>query len=98
MPGSLKSFDEFDRLLAVARTELDAMSLAETGDGAIASVKRQLEALHVWTRGGRCPDQIEKDSLNFGLIASRELDSYPVAKTLYQLASFVIYWGEPDTP
>jgi hypothetical protein len=29
------------------------------------------------------------------LIASRELDNYPVAASLYELASYVIYWGEP---
>jgi hypothetical protein len=54
-----------------------------------------LKALHGWTRGGRCPSQDEKDRLNFGLIASRALDTYPVADSLYELASFVIYWDEP---
>ena len=93
MPSSLKSFEEFDQLLAVARAEVDAMSIADPGDGAIASVKRQLDAVHGWTRGGRCPAQDEKDQLNFGQIASRELDVYPVAGKLYELASYVIYWA-----
>jgi len=93
VPSSLKTFEEFDHLLAQARAELDAMVAAEPGDGAIVSVKRQLDAVHEWTRGGRCPTQDEKDRLNFGLIASRELDTYPVAGKLYELASFVIYWG-----
>ena len=74
------------------------MFRAEPEDRAIASVRRQLEALHAWTRGGRCPSQGEKDQLNFGLLASRELDTYPVADNLYELASFVIYWGEPHDP
>ena len=95
MPSSLKSFEEFDRLLAAARAQMDTMSVAEPGDGAIASVKRQLDTLHGWTRGGRIPSQAEKDQLNFGAIASRELDAYDVAGSLYELASFVIYWGEP---
>ena len=56
----------------------------------------QLDALYQWTRGGRCPTQPEKDLLNFGLIASRALDTYPVADKLYALASFVIYWGEAE--
>lgn len=90
----MKTFGEFDRVLADARAELEAMFQAEPGDRAIVSVKRQLDALHEWTRGGRCPSQDEKDRLNFGLIASRELDTYPVADNLYALASFVIYWGE----
>jgi len=92
MPSSLKTFDEFDQLLASARAEVDAMHLVEPDDGAIASVKRQLEALHGWTRGARCPSQPEKDQLNFGQIVSRALDNYPVAGSLFELASFVIYW------
>jgi hypothetical protein len=92
MPSSLTSFEEFDQALASARAELETMLAAEPEDGAIASVKRQLDALHAWTRDGRCPSQAEKDQLNFGSIASRELDTYPVADKLYDLASFVIYW------
>lgn len=95
---SPKSFEEFDQLLAAARAEVGLMFTAEPDDGAIASVKRQLDALHGWTRGGHCPSQDEKDRLNFGAIASRELDSYPVADKLYELASFVIYWGEASRP
>ena len=99
MPSSLTSFEEFDRLLASARADVDAMSATEPDDGAIASVKRQLQALHGWTRGGRCPSQDEKEQLNFGQIASRALDNYDVADALYELASFVTWWGErPAAP
>ena len=89
----MTSFEEFDRTLDSARTELAAMSEAEPDDGAIASVRRQLDALHGWTRGGRCPSQDQKDTLNFGMIASRELDNYDVASSLYELASYVTWWG-----
>jgi hypothetical protein len=88
------SFAEFDAQLASARAELAQMRAAEPDDGAIESVARQLDALHGWTRGGRCPAQAEKDQLNFGLIASRELADYAVAPSLYALASFVIYWDD----
>ena len=88
------TFEEFDALLALARTEVEAMHATEPEDRAIQSVHLQLAALHEWTRGGRCPAQEEKDRLNFGLIASRELDNYPVASKLYSLASHVVYWGE----
>jgi hypothetical protein len=94
MTRSLTSFAEFDKQLANARAELAQMHAAEPDDGAIASVARQLDALHAWTRGGRCPAQAEKDQLNFGLIASRELADYAVAPLLYALASFVIYWDD----
>src|SRR5258707_833120 len=98
MTSSLKTFEDFDSLLADARTEVESMLQAEPHDRAIISVRRQLEALHTWTRGGRCPSQDEKDQLNFGLLASRELDTYEVANDLYELASFVIYWGESRDP
>ncbi len=91
---SLATFADFDALLATARAEVAAMHTGEPDDDAIESVRRQLDALHAWTPGGRCPDQAGKDRLNFGMIASRELDTYPVAGSLYALASFVTYWGE----
>jgi hypothetical protein len=71
MSSSLKTFEEFDQLLAAARAEVDTMAIAEPNDGAIASVKRQLDTVYGWTRGGRCPAQGEKDQVNFGMIASR---------------------------
>jgi hypothetical protein len=94
----LQTFADFDRLLAATRIEIGRMAAAAADDGAIASVDRQLAALHGWTRDGRCPAQDEKDSLNFGMIASRELDAYDVASDLYALSSFVIWWGEPGRP
>jgi hypothetical protein len=48
MPSSLKTFEDFDHLLADARAEVESMFRAETDDRAIASVKRQLDAC---TRG-----------------------------------------------
>lgn len=89
------TFEEFDRLLQEARAEVAEMAKAEPEDRAIESVRLQLEALHGWTRGGREPAQEEKDRLNFGLIASRELDTFPVADKLYELGSHVIWWGRP---
>jgi hypothetical protein len=90
----MNTFEEFDAALAAARAEIAAMSKAEPEDRAIESVRLQLDALHEWTRGGRCPSQDEKDRFTFGRIASRELDVFPIADTLYELASFVIWWGE----
>ena len=91
----MKTFEEFDATLAQARTELDRMRAAEPDDGAIASVHRQLDTLFRLTRDGRTPTQGEKDQFNYGAIASRELDNYDVADSLFELASFVMYWGEP---
>jgi hypothetical protein len=89
----LQSFEDFDRLLASTRAEVERLVQAEPGEGALASVQRQLAAVHAWTRGGREPDPGEKDTLNFGTIASRALDNYAVAGDLYRLASFITWWG-----
>jgi len=91
--SKLTTFAEFDAALAAARVEIDALAIEIPGDPAIRSVQLQLEALHGWTRDGRKPTQGEKDRLNFGAIASRELDTFPVAGSLYQLASYVIWWA-----
>jgi hypothetical protein len=89
----LQTFEDFDRLLAATRIEIDRLVQAEPEDGALKSVQAQLGAVHAWTRGGREPGQGEKDSLNFGMIASRALDNYDVADDLYRLASFITWWG-----
>jgi hypothetical protein len=97
MPG-LRTYADFDRMLQAARAELARMAAKEPDFFAITLVQAQVEALHAWTRDGRCPAQGEKDSLHFGAIASRELDGYAVAPDLYALASFVTWWGEPGHP
>ena len=89
----MKTFEEFDAELQRARGELVTIAAELPGDRAVESIRLQLEALHELTRGGRCPSQGEKDRFNFGAIASRELDTYPIAETLYELASYVTWWG-----
>ena len=98
MPGTLSTCADFDRLLQEARAEVARMAAAEPDFNAIAVVRTQLDVLHAITRDGRAPAQGEKDHFNFGLIASREFADYPVAQSLYALASFVIWWGEPGHP
>jgi len=90
----LANFDDFDRLLQDARKQIAELHAGMPDDRPLHSVHLQLEALHDWTREGRKPTQPQKDSLNFGLIASRELDSLcpDVCANLYKIASYVIYW------
>ncbi len=94
MPSSIDTFEEFDRLLQQARKDIAELFQQHPSDRALHSVHLQLEALHTWTRGDRKLDQSEKDQLNFGLIASRELEDLcpEVCPVLYELASYVIYW------
>jgi len=94
MPSSIASFEEFDRILQQARADIAGLHAEVPDDQPLHSVHLQLEALHNWTRDGRQPTQDEKDRLNFGLIASRNLDDLcpDVCSVLYKLASYVIYW------
>ena len=94
----MKTFAEFDRALDEAIEEIGILYGRDPLDGAVDSIRAQLDALRGWTRGGREPSQDQKDRLNFGLIASRELSDEPVAEKLYGLASFVIWWGERPAP
>lgn len=94
MPSSLQDYEQFDALLQQTRRKIAELHQGFPDDASLHSVHLQLNALHEWTRDGRNPEQFEKDRLNFGLIASRELDdAYPeVCPALYELASYVIYW------
>lgn len=89
----MNTFEEFDAELQRARSELAALAERSPGDDVLDTVRGQLEAVHHMTRGGRCPSQGEKDSLNFGVITSRELSHLDIAQTLYELASYVTWWG-----
>ena len=94
MPSSLASYAEFDALLASAMERVDKLAGEMPEERAIISIKNQLAAVYNWTRNGRRPDQGEKDTLNFGQIASRFLDSIDdeLCGDLCELASYIIYW------
>jgi len=93
MPSSLTSFAEFDALLASAIDQINKLAAEMPDDQPIASIRNQLNAVHGWTRNGRKPEQDEKDTLNFGLIASRYLEGYDdLSRDLFELASYIIYW------
>lgn len=98
MATRLQDFDQFDRLLQEVMPVVADLAREAPGDRGLQSVHLQLQALHGWTRGGRCPDQSEKDRLTFGQIASRELSDLgyeDLCGWLYSLASYVTWWGEP---
>ena len=93
MPSSITSYAEFDILLARAIGQVDKLASEMPDDQPVASIKNQLAAVYTWTRKGRCPEQGEKDTLNFGLLASRYLDEDDLCQDLYKLASYIIYWA-----
>jgi hypothetical protein len=94
MPSSLKNFAEF-------RSELDHALLTTADvagkyrdDPAIAAILGQMRQLKLWTENGRPPTQSQKDTLNFGALASRNLDDIDDAlvQSICEVASYVIYW------
>lgn len=94
MPSSIASVAEFERRLEKARERASALAASMPEEAQLASIARQLDALHGFTQGGREPTQDEKDRLNFGLLASRFMSDVDddLAGELYELASFVTYW------
>ena len=89
----ITSYDEFERRLKGAIVIIDELA-SEVPEGATISIQKQLHALEEWTVGGAKPTQDQKDSLNFGLLASRYVDDIDqsLAQELYSLASYVTYW------
>ena len=94
MPSSIASVAEFTRRLDQARQKATALAASMPADKPIAAIARQLDELHGFTQGGKKPTQDEKDTLNFGQLASRFLGDVDeaLASELFELASFVIYW------
>jgi hypothetical protein len=94
MPSSIVSFEEFDRRLQAARSTVERLVAECPEVNLLVGVQRQLAAVHSWTRGGRKLEQGEKDSINFGLIASRFLSEIDEALTgeLCELNSYITYW------
>jgi Tsi6 len=96
MPSSLKNYAEF-------RAELDRAILKTTDvvgqypdDPAIAAILGQMRQLKVWTENDQAPTQAQKDTLNFGALASRNLDDIDddLVQSICEVASYVIYWTE----
>lgn len=92
----VQTFEEFDKCLCEAMSAMASLVADCPEDRMLLSVKMQLEALNAWTRGGAAPTQAQKDSINFGQIASRcisEIDD-DLAQNLYALATYVTYWNQ----
>ena len=94
MPSTIRSYRAFEKELARAIADLDALVANHHGEKDLVSIKRQLQALEQWTRGDTAPTLDQKGQLKFGLLASRYLDDLDqeLAHRLYDLASYVTYW------
>lgn len=77
----------FDELLREAREGMDRLVARHPGRGDLESVRRQLERVQEWTRGGRRLSTAQLRWLSFGAIAAREIEplDLPLAEELHEL-------------
>jgi hypothetical protein len=94
MPSTIATVAEYHERLQDAITRMKVVTSRYPGDPQLSSILKQLEALQGWTVSGRPPSLEEQGRLNFGLLASKYLDSVDddLAQLIYDIASFVTYW------
>lgn len=90
----IESKEEFRRVLAEAIALLQHLARASPDFPPYENIARQLNAMSEWTNGDRVPAVQERESIDIGLVASRELDAYPdpqihdLCDRLYALDAF----------
>ena len=100
--GEINSRADFERVLREARTITRGMLGAAPDNPAIAAIDTQLDAMQRWTAAGGEPTKDERERINVGLIAVRELDddrqdeSGELARKLYVLDSYFKEWPTDD--
>jgi hypothetical protein len=96
--GEINSRADFERVLREARTITRRMLGATPSNPTIAVIDAQLDAMERWTAAGVEPTKGERERINVGLIAVRELDderqdeSGELARKLYGLDSYCKEW------
>ena len=96
MPSSLKTYAEFRNELDRAIFKTAELAAEYPDEGAITSILGQMRQLKMWTENETAPTQNQKDTLNFGALASRNLDDIDggLVQSICNVASYVIYWPE----
>lgn len=99
----ITSRKEFDRVLAEALRIAQHLWSETPEFGPYISISNQLEAISKWTCHGRVPTATERESLNLGLIAVRELEnnSEPTVQDfcnrIYEICDYLDRMGESTT-
>jgi hypothetical protein len=73
--GEIDSRVTCERVLKEARAITRALLKATPGNPTIATIDTQLDAMERWTAGGAEPTRNDRDRIQVGLIAVRELDA-----------------------
>jgi hypothetical protein len=100
--GEIDSRADFYRVLQEARAITRRMLQARPDNQPIEVIDTQLDAMERWTANGRDPAKAERDTINIGLVAVRELSEVDAAivKTLvaklYALNNYFDDWPTDD--
>ena len=96
MPSTIVTVPEYQLKLRDAIARMKPVTARFPRDPQLQSILKQLEALQQWTANDLPPSLEEQARLNFGLLASKYLDSVDdeLAQLIYDIASFVTYWDE----
>jgi hypothetical protein len=83
---------EFDVGLRDARHTVGQLLQSDPNDPLYRAISNQLEAIEQWTLGGRNLTQKQKDRVNMGLVAQRELkgDDPDLAALLIGLHNYIL--------
>jgi hypothetical protein len=90
----IDSLSDFRRTLAETISLVQRLMVESPGFPVYENIIRQLEAMSRWTKDDRVPTMEERNSIDVGLVAVRELESDPdpqvqnLCNRLYQLNSF----------
>src|SRR5438105_14637985 len=101
--GAIDSRADFFRDLSRAREMTARFLVATPNDWALDRISRELEAIEQWTANGRTPEATERERVDIGVVALRELaesnldgaDDY--CQLLYGLDAYVTDWPDDAT-
>jgi hypothetical protein len=101
--NTINSRADFQKELARAKADCDLLLQRLPHEDTLASVARQLEALHQWIANGRIPTADERRSISMGIQLHREyettddVDIYRLRRLAGALDNYVKSWPDDKT-
>lgn len=98
--GEINGRENFQTLLDKAIADGKALRATRPGDDTVDAIIRQLEAVKGWSANGRTPTDDERESIDIGVRASRELEGddevYAWTRVLYALDAYIEDWPSDE--
>jgi hypothetical protein len=96
----IESQAEFHSVLHKAIDDGKALLDTRPSDDTIETIVRQLEAIATWSQDGREPSKDERESIDIGARASRELrsdeEAFAWTRSLRALSAYIERWPASD--